>query len=311
MSEKPEAHGRAADAAESQSTLGWVGEWLGLSAPTQSKGLDKPLYGPGGAAGIKAEQVIQGDVNDCFFMAPTAAFALDNKDVISKSIQQNKDGTFTVTFAGARDKPVTVAAPTADELKKYAQVGGGGVWPAVMEKAFGKYLKDNPAERDKILGHTTSMGGWFLSDPQEYADAGRAAAVFKLYTGIDPSGVRLAGDHGSSGVRDLLTQAFSGEKHSAVVAGIAKGNQTALQLGLHPEHDYTITGYADGIVTLRDPRAKTENNELGRHMASANGVFTMKVDDFARAFDEVLEARTKPVLSGGGAIMIGRLPFRR
>lgn len=305
MSDNPESHGRAADAG-SQSTIGWVAEWLHLSAPRATARTDRPLYGEGGAAGIKASSVIQGDVNDCFFMAPMAGLAQDNKDFITNAIKQNKDGTFTVTFAGARDKPQVVAAPTDDELKKYAQVGADGVWPAVMEKAFGKYLKDNPGERDKILGHSA---GWFLSDPQEYADAGRAAAVFKLLTGYEPSGIKLADSHSAQSARDFLSGAFSAEKHGAVVAGIAKDNKTALQLGLHPEHDYTVMGYSNGMVTLRDPRGKTENNELGRRMPSEKGVFTMKVEDFARAFDEALEARTKPIFSSS-AIMMGRRPFK-
>jgi hypothetical protein len=71
--------------------------------------------------------------------------------------------------------------------------------------------------------------------------------------------------------------------------------------------DYTVLGYANGMVTLRDPRGKTEDNEVGKHIASKDGVFTMKIDDFARAFDEVLAARTKPMFDSS-AIMIGRMP---
>lgn len=302
MTDRPENTGHQPD---SQSTLGLVAEWLGMSTPApKEKTPDRPLYGSDGAASIKPSAVIQGEVNDCFFMAPVAALAQHNQHFLSDAIKDNKDGSYTVTFAGDKSHPVTVPAPTADELQKYAKVGANGIWPAVLEKGFGTYLKDNPDQRDKILGHSA---GWFLHDPEQFADNGKAAAVFKLLTGYEPSGIKLSDGHIASGVKDMLASSFNAEKPEAMVAGIAEDNKTALQMGLLPGHDYTVLGYANGMVTIRDPYGKTQDNALGRHMPGRDGVFTMKVDDFARAFDEVLEARTRPMFDGG-AIMINRMP---
>jgi len=296
---------------ESQSTLGFVAEWLGLSSPKPRENTAKlPLYGDGDKS-IRPEAVVQGEVNDCFFMAPLASVAKANPKIISDSIKQNTDGSYTVTFAGAKDKPQTVAALTDEELKNYAKVGAKGTWPAVMEKAFGQYLRDNPAERDKILGHSA---GWFLSNPQEYADAGKATEVLRILTGYPPGGIKLADSHSPEAVRRFMTDTFKPVDGAVeippVVAGIAKGNEYALKMGLHPEHDYSVLGYEGGMVIVRDPRNKTEANTAGKRMPSENGTFKMTPEDFAKSFDELLAGRTKPMF-GSGALIMGPIRLKK
>lgn len=288
------------------STFGLVSEWLGLSSPKTRDTSNKPLFGADGE-GIKYDAVVQGGINNCFFMAPLSSVAQAYPQVIRESIKQNSDGSYTVTFAGARDKPQLVQPLTMEEQRKFAQTGPGGVWPAVMEKAFGQYLKNNPDERERILGHSA---GWFLDSAQEYADSGKATEVLKLLTGYMPGGIKLKDSHNVDGVQSLLQDNFKDGKALPVVAGIAAGNETALSKGLHPEHDYSVLGYADGIVTVRDPRGRTELNISGKRMESKEGVFKMTVQDFAKAFDEVLVGRNKPVLGGNGALIMKPLRLK-
>lgn len=288
------------------STLGLVSEWLGLSSPKTRDTSNKPLFGADGK-GIRYDAVVQGDINNCFFMAPLASVAQAEPNIIRDSIKQNSDGSFTVTFAGAKDKPQLVQALTIEEQRKFAQTGTGGVWPAVMEKAFGQYLKNNPEERDRILGHSA---GWFLDSAQEYADSGKATEVMKLLTGYMPGGIKLKDSHNVEGVQRLLQDNFKDGKALPVVAGIAAGNETALAKGLHPEHDYSVLDYADGMVTVRDPRGRTELNTARRSMDSKDGVFKMTVRDFAKAFDEVLVGRDRPILGGNGALIMKPLRLK-
>src|SRR5262249_2412454 len=94
---------------------------------------------------IKPEAVLQGRINDCPFLADLAALAgtPDGKQAIKDMIHANADGTYTVTFPGAPDQPITVAAPTDSELAYYAGGSDCGTWASVLEKAYGKYLDAN------------------------------------------------------------------------------------------------------------------------------------------------------------------------
>lgn len=306
MVDTPKSSDKVTPQTDEPSTCGFVSEWLGLCKPQTRDTSNKPLFGADGK-GIKAEAVMQGDDNTCFFMSPLASVAKYSPDTIKNSIKQNQDGSFTVTFAGAKDKPQIVPPLTVEEQKQFARVGENGTWPAVILKAFGQYLKNNPDERDKILGHSA---GWFLNSPQEYADKGKASEVLRLLTGYMPGGIPLKGSHKPDSVRSMLGDNFRAEKPLPVVAGVAADNKFALSKGLHPEHDYSVLGYEGDLVIVRDPRGKTEANSDGKVMASQGGVFKMSTSDFAKAFDELLIARDKPLMSGG-AVFIGPTKFRK
>ncbi len=44
-----------------------------------------------------------------------AAVAQMTPEIIKKMIVDNKDGTYTVTFPGNKDEPITISAPTETE----------------------------------------------------------------------------------------------------------------------------------------------------------------------------------------------------
>ena len=271
-----------------------------------------------GTDSIRAKDVVQGGINDCFFTASLAAVADTAPNIIKNSIKSNADGSYTVTFPGAKDSPVQTPALTDYELKNYAKESPDGVWPAVMEKAFGIYLQDHPDEKDKILGRANkgvwqSMSNWvdnhvldaFNSHPQELADTGDSTAVLKLLTGYQPGGLSLKEAHSVEGAKSLLAGAFKQTERVPTVAAIDEGNKTTQELGLHSKHAYTVLNYANGIVTLRDPNAVAAPNEQGKTMPSKDGVFDMKVEDFARAYDEVYTGRLTPLFGGSALIFKG------
>jgi hypothetical protein len=296
----------------------WLTEWQvhgaaqrSIAAPALANATH-PLYGSqDAAASIKPQAVLQGGVNDCFFFAPLAAVASAAPNLIRDAIKANKDGSFDVTFPGAKDKPVHVPALTEHELSSYGRETAYGTWPAVMEKAFATYLADNPEARKRILGHDdpgllTKFLNWAFSsdssDVQKTLDKGKVPEVLKLLTGYMPGGVPLQAGHSVDAAKSVLKDAFSGTKALPVVAGIEASNKDAQAFGLHNEHDYTVLGYKDGIVTLRDPNGQTEIS--GRIGSVKDGIFTMKVEDFAKCFDEVVADRMAPLFDTG-ALYIG------
>src|SRR6185436_1826409 len=89
---------------------------------------------------IRVEAVRQGIVGDCFFLAALASLAVACPELIPKMIAALPDGMFKVNFPGDRELDIIVEAPTTVELALYAKSSQFGIWPAVLEKAYGKYL---------------------------------------------------------------------------------------------------------------------------------------------------------------------------
>jgi hypothetical protein len=63
--------------------------------------------------GFGADDPIQGNVGDCYFIASLAAVAKARPDLLAKAVTTNRDGTYTVTFfdqpkGAAKPRPVSV-----------------------------------------------------------------------------------------------------------------------------------------------------------------------------------------------------------
>jgi hypothetical protein len=280
-----------------------------------------PLYGQGDKS-INPGAVVQGDVNDCFFFASLAAVANSQPDLIKKAIKQNADGSYDVNFPKAIDgKPVHVPRLSDQELLDYGRETSSGVWPGVMEKAFDIYLRDHPGERDKFTekkeepGTLGKMWNWLTSDSQsndvqQLGNFGRTPPVLGLLTGTEPGGRPLGPQQNPDEVAKDLTEAFGTDRKLPTVADIGKDNQIALAAGLRPAHCYTVLGYNNGVVTIRDPTGQTGLNEAGKAIKSENGVFTMSLKDFTRSFDELVVDQMRSPMTGVG-IFRGNFDFKR
>lgn len=111
---------------------------------------------------ITPAAVHQGELGDCYFIAPLASLAKMNPEAIKDLIQENGDGTFTVTFPADEQHPVTVNAPSEAELIKFARKDDNyGTWVNLIEKAHRQYTgRDN---YDK--GDDAAAGLALLSPP--------------------------------------------------------------------------------------------------------------------------------------------------
>jgi len=97
-----------------------------------------PLWGP---SGPEADDVIQGSLGDCYFMAMISNIARTDPGLIEQSIVPQANGNFLVKFnINGQEvvQPVDAALPvSAAGTPVFAQVDAEGtLWPALMEKAF-------------------------------------------------------------------------------------------------------------------------------------------------------------------------------
>lgn len=110
-----------------------------------------------GKYNISPNDVRQGNDGDCYFMASLAAIAEKNPELIEQMIQENPDGTYTVTFPkyqggflgiGEHDQiKITVKGDFPVDKNNnsllYARTdpanSNGPIWPLIIEKAYAQY----------------------------------------------------------------------------------------------------------------------------------------------------------------------------
>lgn len=102
---------------------------------------------------VHPSDVDQGGRNDCFLMAAMASVTHQhpNPDAwLKELIKDNGDGTFTVTF-----KDGTVVKNLRPAFGNGAAVSDdpSEIWPALIEKAYGKAYGDKAAEEMWALSH--------------------------------------------------------------------------------------------------------------------------------------------------------------
>ncbi|HEY9869612.1 MAG TPA: C2 family cysteine protease, partial [Candidatus Obscuribacterales bacterium] len=231
---------------------------------------------------ITPEAVRQGEIGDCYFLGALAALAATapGKEAIRAMIKDNGDGTYTVTFPGAPDKPVTVTAPTDAELSRYARGSRHGTWPAVLEKAYGKYCNEN-----NIDPHDGIQEGGDEKTGLEILTGGEVDRDILLFTSKETTHQKLV--EAVSDGRPVTAGIYSevGEP-----LGLSDGKTD--NAGLPTAHLYTIQSYnpATRTLTIRNPWGKGEPT-CGD--GDNDGVFTMTLDEFYKNFSTVAYVEPK------------------
>ena len=244
-----------------------------LGGQTERGGLNSP---------ITPDAVHQGGLGDCYFLQAVSSVAAQDPEAIKKMIQDNHDGTYTVTFPGQPDKPITVNAPTQEELDRFAHYQDG-TYVSVLEKAHryltGKTDKDDggdPAAGLELMTgkkyhdediHKTNPGFWDFAVP-----------IYGIYDTLT-GGNQTSDDE----VAKMLTKAFN--NHEEVGCGTGK-NQ-----GPIGDHAWSVLGYdpATQTVTLRnpwgylgfDPKKFPSVKDLG------DGKFTMSLAEFHKNYEYI------------------------
>jgi hypothetical protein len=139
----------------------------------------------GDANEVAMNDVRQGTIADCFVMSAIASVARTDPQAIKRMIQDNGDGTYTVTFKQKKvgfgvgpneyeDKKVTVTgnfAPRAGNSGDY-----GEIWPQIIEKAYAQFKQEQ----------TPQLGMFGPAPTDAYdpiANSGNPAEVIEAMTG--------------------------------------------------------------------------------------------------------------------------------
>jgi hypothetical protein len=243
----------------------------------QQSGISHELYADreNPLASIRPAAIRQGYIGDCYFLSSLAAVAETHPELIKNAIRDNGDGTYKVTFPGAKDSPVTVKAPTEAEQGLYNHGSPGGLWASIMEKAYGTYRHQHLLRQwlRNLNGDNT---------PEEGAGHGGSPAdALKLLTGSDIS-TKATILHSEETLAADLERAFSSHPQRAVTAGTGFPLTGKLIVAdIRKLHVYTITGFAPGgvgggTVTIRNP--------AGQENATTLGTFTLPLDEFKKKF---------------------------
>ncbi|HYE21235.1 MAG TPA: C2 family cysteine protease [Tepidisphaeraceae bacterium] len=143
-----------------------------LADPLVTKGVTytnfskNPLFG---AAGPTADDIAQGYVGDCWYLASLSAIAKANPNAIRQSVVELGDGTYAVQFANANGTKAFVRVdgdlPTNGYGMEYADLGkNNSVWVAIMEKAYATFR-----EQGAVANYANLDGGWM---DEAFADLG-------------------------------------------------------------------------------------------------------------------------------------------
>ncbi len=110
---------------------------------------DGRLWGEDGE--VSSDDLSQGQLGDCWWLAGMGAVADQNPGVIHDMIETNDNGTYTVTFPDTGEEiTVTPDLVENEQGTTFSDPQDGVMWPAILEKAY--------AEREGSYGATE--GGW-------------------------------------------------------------------------------------------------------------------------------------------------------
>jgi hypothetical protein len=197
------------------------------------------VQGEGDAAAIDANDVKQGAIGNCYFVAQLAAQAKADPSVIENLIKDNGDGSFTVSLylkdkrqpwkRTKTDIVVSSEFPTSNGTSAaYAKPGdvgkdGAELWVMLIEKAFAKYA----GHYEEIRGKKTSDGDVFgmmtgVSSGYRQMSSLTSEALLKLCEGAVKEGKPV-----SFGA--INTSASEEEQRGAKAAGVVLNHAYALE----------------------------------------------------------------------------------
>lgn len=225
-------------------------------------------------ASITHKAIAQGTIGDCYLEAVIASIASSSPGKIRDMIQDNGNGTFTVTFPGDRDRPVTVNAPTEAEMGLNSEPSEYGIWPNVLEKAFGKYFVEHGYLKTRGYSSTEGADG-----------GGFASQSTKFLTGKNVDEYWLSGWRSSATnekIKQELSAAFAEGRAVTCTIGSLRHGQT--KDGFTKRHVYSIIGWNPqgdngGTLTIRNP--------WGNKTVGPGGTSTMSYKQYLENFNVI------------------------
>jgi hypothetical protein len=189
-------------------------------------------------------------------------------------IKDNGNGTYTVTFPGDKAHPIKIAAPTEAEMGLNAEPSEYGIWPNVLEKAFGEYFVENSYFGTKGYSSTEGADG-----------GGFASRSTKLLTGKNADEYWCSGWRSSATnqiIKNELTAAFAEGRAVTCSIGSIRHGQT--KDGFTKRHVYSIIGWdpngkGGGTLVVRNP--------WGNKTVGPGGTSTMSYQQYLNNFNVI------------------------
>ena len=249
------------------------------------------LYGPDG---IRAVDVRQGAIGDCYLAAAMASVAGTKPDAVRQAIKDNHDGTFTVRFfeldwqgkKSAHSETVDADLPQNGEMPAYAKstevVDGKQfmeLWPSIIEKAYAAWKGSYEA-----MGH-----------------GGISGDVLTALTG-EPSKQTSTSGPGEADPLWTKMKAASDQKKPMTAGSGGKDDERYKdpEAGVYGWHAYSILGVEEvkegdkvnRMVVLRNPWGKRRRGADAEAVGdktndTAQGIFKLSWAEFRRLYDNV------------------------
>lgn len=226
--------------------------------------------------GVSYDDVVQGQIANCYMVGAFSSVAWSNPDLIRDAIKENPDGTFTVRFFEPRgfNLPMREVTVTVDGDLPLSSSGGASrygasrdrseLWVGILEKAYAEW-----------------KGGY-----EAIGNGGRAGEVMSALTGKRDRWVHL----GSTGPDAVFRQLQQGIAQKTPMAAGTHGKDSGVDYsgtGVYAWHVYSIHGVSEEggerYVQLRNPWGRTEPGNDGKD----DGIFQMKLEDFMRLYNGV------------------------
>jgi hypothetical protein len=273
---------------------GWGLEKLWRKTMEANRSLYVDLNQP--VESIKLEAIKQGQVGDCLFLGALGSLIAVRPTAIPKLITQHENNTFTVTFPGAWDTPIVVAAPTSTELTLYAKGSEYGIWAPLLEKAYGLLVAKRKNLSTVIPAENTATRENFKS--LEIL-TGNPIRWEYTQTSFSRSFGACERTIGENDLRKILTSCFF--QKIAIMAGALKGSPAESGEPLIVQlHAYSIVNWnaQRDEVTLRNPWGVVPLNatstelfrfETGKQVIDDNseGILKLSLASFYKKFEAI------------------------
>ncbi|MEO3752135.1 C2 family cysteine protease [Streptomyces sp. B6B3] len=200
---------------------------------------DQPMFENGT---VSADDINQGDFNDCWFLAPLASLAESNPDFIREGIRENDNGTVSVRLWDAEGNMqwVTVSAELPlDENGDPVSASDAGqpLWPAYYEKAFAQVYGDGDGPEGTYAGIEWD----YQENAVPYLTGGEGEDISSGFW-----------DFGGSNF-DNVKEAFENGK-AVTVSSTGDAPDSWEDQGYIDRHVYYVVGFTDdGNILLGNP----------------------------------------------------------
>jgi len=237
-----------------------------------------PFNGP-----LKPFKMKQGIVGDCWFLSAIVGLAASRPQEIQAMIKPLGAGKFEIKLPGV-PKAIIIEAPTDAEIGAFSTTDDNGIWPVLLEKAFG------------TLEHTYKPNKVSAMDAAD--DGDWPSRGIKLLTNHDADEEELWANLSGSWKEDVkaylspakmyalrgkLESAFeNGKIVAADIMDLGKPDESDTPDGLPKIHAYTILSYDPEKVSVRI--RNPWGNISFRGKSGEQGIIEVSLKDFDRNF---------------------------